>query len=152
MNTFLILPVILAFSVVSQGLLNKKVGAEQGLAFAVFLNAIVFLIVSGILFFISKNFSESVPAFLKLPTDSKNIFSIENAWYLIPGLCGFVLVLGIPWSLQNLGSAKTFIILIVSQIILSLLAEKFYFQNEVSLLKMAGALVALVGAVMVGLG
>ncbi len=152
MNSFLILPVILALSVVLQGMLNKKIAAEQSLVFAVFLNATVFLIVSGVLFFISKKYSESMPSFLKMPIDSKNIFSSDNLWYLIPGLCGFVLVLGIPWALQNLGSAKTFIILIVSQIILSLLAEKFVFNNDLSILKITGALVALVGAVMVGIG
>jgi len=148
MNLHLILPIFLGLSVVTQGVLNRKIAGDWGLSSAIFLNAVVLLVISLVFISGAKWMPQIFPEFLRLQN-----LEMENAkwWFLIPGLCGFFIVLGVPWSLQNNGPSKTFILLIVSQVVFSLLFEKFVFESSVSILKIVGACVAVLGAILVAL-
>jgi uncharacterized membrane protein YdcZ (DUF606 family) len=143
-NIFLLLlPLFVGLSVVTQGVLNQKANLYWDFATNLFVNALVFLVVSVALLFVAKVYPEWCPDYLK-----PRAFELDKFkwWFLIPGICGFFIVLGVPWSLETNGPSKTFIVLVVSQIILSLLLEKFVFAAPVSTLKLAGAIVAAVGA------
>lgn len=146
MNSFIVLPFIIGLAGVTQGILNRQVSASWGLAWAVALNALLFVVYSAVLLVFSHFAPQVLPEYLRVST-----FTIEKFkwWFVLPGLCGFLLVLGIPWSIQMMGPSKTFILFIVAQIVFSLLAEKFFFESEVSPLKIAGALLATAGAVLV---
>lgn len=149
MSSFLIIPVTLGLTVVVQGVLNRRIGADWGMPAAVLLNALIFFAVSLALYGWAKFSPESTPSLLRLPEN--HVRSME-LWYLIPGLCGFILVLGMPISLHQNGPTKTFILLIASQIIFSLGLEKFITGEFPGILKISGALLAVIGATLVALG
>lgn len=146
MNFYIILPFLIGLAGVTQGILNRQVSASWGLAWAVGLNAVLFIVYSGILLGILQLAPQFLPEYLRVSSFSFDKF---KWWYLLPGLCGFLLVLGIPWSIQSMGPSKTFILFIVAQIVFSLLAEKIFFDSNVSVMKIAGAFLAMAGAALV---
>jgi uncharacterized membrane protein YdcZ (DUF606 family) len=146
MNAFLLIPLILGLTVVLQGTLNKKIGESIGLVSAVFINAAIFFILSGILYVVSRWNPSLLPDFLR----PKGSLTIEKSWYLVPGICGFVLVTGLPIAIRQLGPAKSFILLISSQILVSLIFDHILGNNTTGL-KVAGALLILIGSMMVTL-
>ena len=132
---------------VIQGVLNRKIGETWGLGSAVLLNALIFFILALALFLAGKWVPESLPPFLRY-TDSRDF----KWWYALPGICGFLLVLGLPWSMRSLGASKSIVLLITAQVLTSVLADRFILDAEMSSVKMAGALIAMVGAGLVILG
>lgn len=148
MSIFFLIPLFLGVTVIAQGALNRSISVDWGLVSAVFLNAAVFLAVSFFLLLTNKYLPENLPDYLKLQNFDMSKF---KWWFLIPGLCGFFLVLGIPWSMQLNGATKTFVLLIVTQVVLSLLFEKFFMEINVSTMKIVGAFIAMTGAVVVAL-
>lgn len=148
MNSYLAIPIAIGFSVVIQGFLNRQIGLNWGLSAAVLLNAVVFFLPCLALYLWTRWTSQPLPPFLQFPAE---ITSSISWWYLIPGLCGFFIVVGIPISLFQVGPSKTFIILIVSQIVFSLALEKLISGHTPGFLKIAGALIAVLGAALVAL-
>jgi len=149
---FYAIPVILGLGVVIQGLLNRRIGAAIGLSTAVLINAIVFFVLSAAVIGASYLKPEIFPSVLKPPAASLREASLPGPsyWlYWIPGFFGFLLVLGVPFSIQQIGPSKTFIVLIVAQVLFSLVAEWFFFDASFSNMKMIGALLAVAGAVIV---
>ncbi len=147
-----LIPVILGLAVVIQGLLNRRIGLAIGLSTAVLINAIVFLTLSAAVIVISYLKPDLIPSMLRPPTTTLREASQSGPalWlYWIPGFFGFLLVLGVPYSIQNIGPSKTFITLIVAQVVFSLLAERLLFDTDLSPLKIAGALLAVTGAALV---
>lgn len=146
MNSYIILPMLIGLAGVAQGILNRQVSASWGLTWAVGLNAVLFIVYSAVLLVVMQFAPQVLPEYLRVST-----FSMEKFkwWFVLPGLCGFLLVLGIPWSIQMMGPSKTFILFIVAQIVFSLLAEKFFFDSSVPILKIAGAFLAIAGAALV---
>lgn len=144
MNLFYLLPVFLGITVVIQGNLNRQIGSLWGLPTAVLINAAVFFLCSFAFYLHSRAFPESWPEFLRVRPG----FSEWSWWYLIPGLCGFSLVLGLPWAFQNIGSAKSFILLVTAQVMMGLLWDAFVSKLAVSPLTLAGAGLTLAGAVL----
>lgn len=146
------IPVILGLGVVIQGMLNRKIGAAIGLSTAVLINAVVFLGLSGAIIAVSYLKPEIFPSMLKPPAASLREASLAGPsyWlYWIPGFFGFLLVLGVPFSIQHLGPSKTFIVLIVAQVFFSILAEWLFFDSSLSNMKMFGAMLAVAGAAIV---
>ncbi len=148
MNPFYFLVITLGTSVVIQGNLNRQIAGHWGLPTATLINACVFLALSGLLFLIMRAFSAGLPDFLRLPTQMPQI----QWWYLIPGFCGFLLVFGLPWAFQNIGSAMTFILLVSSQVVMGLIWDVFVSQLTISRMTLIGAAITLVGAVVTVLG
>ena len=146
MSPFILLPVFLGLNIVIQGVLNKNIGANWGLSTAVMLNATIFFVISASFLLLATLVPNCLPEFLRPSEISARQFKI---WFLVPGICGFMLVLGIPYSLQNNGPSKTFILLIVSQAIFSLLYEKFVLHGQIAFLKVVGATLAVLGSALV---
>lgn len=151
-SLFYAIPVILGLGVVIQGLLNRRIGAAIGLSTAVLINAIVFFLLSAVVIGASYIKPEIFPSMLKPPTTSLREASLDGPsyWlYWVPGFFGFLLVLGVPFSIQQLGPSKTFIVLIVAQVFFSLLAERLFFDASLSNMKLFGAMLAVAGAAIV---
>lgn len=149
MSSYLAIPIAIGLAVVVQGILNRQIGLNWGLSAAVLLNAVVFLFLCAGLYLWTRWTSEPLPSYLKFPEGPS---SPPAYWYLIPGLCGFFIVVGVPISLFQVGPTKTFIILIVSQIVFSLVMEKFISGDTPGFLKIAGGILAVIGAALVALG
>lgn len=136
---------------VVQGSLNNIIGQSLSLNRAILLNASVFIALSLSAYIFYKWAPDSIlqyfPEFLRLKNSETETIPFK-LWYLIPGICGFTLVMGLPLSIQNIGPAKTFVVLISSQIIFSLGSDYWVFHKTPSLTKLAGALLTLAGAVL----
>ena len=146
------IPVILGIAVVLQGILNRKIGGTIGLSTAVFINALVFLILSAALLATSYLKPHLFPEFLRVPSVSwKNALEQSNTslWlYWVPGFCGFLLVLGVPFAIHSIGPSKTFVVLVSAQIAFSVLLE-IAVQSELNPWKLLGAGLAMAGAYLV---
>lgn len=147
-----VVPVILGVAVVLQGILNRKIGSTIGLSTAVLINALVFVVLSGALFGLSYLKPQIFPEFLRLPPSPlKSALADGGAplWlYWIPGFCGFLLVLGVPFAIHAIGPSKTFVVLVSAQIAFSVLLE-LAVQSQLNPWKLLGAGLAMVGAYLV---
>ncbi len=145
-------PIILGAAVVIQGILNLKIGKAIGLLTAVLVNALVFFVLSGILFLLSYLRPQFFPLILRPPSSPlKGLLMTgePSAWmYGIPGFCGFLLVLGVPFAIHSLGPSRTFVILISAQIAFSVIFE-LAVQSNLNPWKFVGASLAMAGAYMV---
>lgn len=130
------LPALLGVVVVFQAGLNRKISAQWGLASAVFLNALVFTIIAGVVW-LKQNGKDQI--------DLKNI----SWWYVIPGIFGYMLVVGGPWAISRWGAVHTFILIISAQLLTSLIWDTQIEGLSVSPLRIAGIALAWIGAVMV---
>lgn len=145
MGFYYFVPIALGVTVLAQGILNRQFGAAWGLSTAVFVNAIVFFVLNGLLFAVAKLWPHILPEFLRY-RDAGTGFE----WtFLVPGICGFLLVLGLPWALDNIGPSKSFLLLIASQILSSLVADQWIFAQPVSTMKWIGGLITIIGTTMV---
>lgn len=142
MKAFLLVPVALGFLAVLQGVLNRRIAAEIGLASATVINNVVILAAGIALYFFVRWSPHSLPS----------IFSASNAgwripwWIILPGLCGLALVAGIPLSISKMGASSTFILLIGAQIIASLLWDIFIEKRALTLTQSLGAMLVFGGA------
>lgn len=145
MNAWMLLPPILGAAVVCQAILNWQFSESLGLATAVLINAGVFFAAAAMLWLGTRLMPDLFPDFLKPGPAGFE----ANATLLVPGLCGFLLVLGAPWSLQKVGPSMTFVLLVGAQIVLGVFADKWIFDLDPAWTKWLGAGLALVGAVLV---
>lgn len=141
-----LIPLALGLVVVLQGTLNRQIGEQWGLAMAVFINATVFFILSVGLFLVSRYFPDWVPEFFRYRAGVEG--REFKAIYLVPGICGFLLVLGLPWAIRNLGVGKALVILISSQVLVGFLWDQFIYKTQASGLKLVGALLSVLGAIL----
>lgn len=147
MNAWMFLPPILGAAILCQAILNRQFGESHGLATAVLINATVFFTASAMLWAGTRMVPDIFPNFLRPGTAAFD----ATATLVVPGLCGFLLVLGAPWALQKVGPSKTFVLLVGAQIVLSVLADKWIFDLDLSWTKWAGASLVLAGAILVAL-
>lgn len=139
------LPFFLGILAVMQGGLNRQISREWGLAGATLTNNFVLLVCGLALFFTTRFSPESVPAFFRPKTG----LSSFSWWYLLPGLCGFSLVTGLPFTIQRIGATRVFVGLIAAQLLTSLLWDARIENLPVTGTRVLGALLAFGGAVLV---
>lgn len=138
-----LIPIALGVGVVFQSTINRQMAEPYGLATAVLINAVVFFAFSLFFFFFAKYSTDLVPEFFKPKLET---FSFQS-FYILPGIFGFALVFGLPWSIKSIGAAPAFILLVAAQIACSVLLDIFYFHNLVNQYKIFGAVLTLCGAV-----
>ncbi len=145
MNIAFFVPLALGVTVVLQATLNRAIGHNHGLATAVLINAVVFFVLSLGFFLTGKYNPDLVPEFLRFRESS-----VPYSWYyLIPGACGFFLVLGLPYAIHHIGPSLSFLLLIASQVVVSLAFEIYLSGNVPSLLRLMGAALIVVGSILV---
>jgi uncharacterized membrane protein YdcZ (DUF606 family) len=143
MNAYFILPIIVGLSVVAQATLNRQMGEQYGLAATVAFNAVVFLVLSLGFFFVAQYNPTIVPEFMQVRKASE---AGSFHWsFLLPGLCGFFIVLGFPWSIQAIGPSASFICAVAAQILISLGLEFFQSGALPHPWKIAGGVLVLLG-------
>ncbi|MBC7372129.1 MAG: DMT family transporter [Bdellovibrionaceae bacterium] len=142
------LPLTLGILIVLQGGLNRQIGAHWGLGAAVLLNAGILFAVSALFYGILRWNPEWFPEFLR----PRSQVVAPSWWYLIPGVCGFCLVLGLPWSIQSIGSAKSFILVITAQICAGLVWDAVSTGVTPGVWKLIGGALTLLGSLFVIFG
>lgn len=134
----LLLPVLAGVSIVLQGTLNKNSAQQIGLASAVFLNALVFLVVSAVLWLFIKYNGVNFFGAAKSLADLK-------WWQYLPGILGFVIVLSTPLAIHYLGANLTFAVIICTQLAVSLLWDVAVTRTAPSITSLAGLTVMYAG-------
>lgn len=138
-NFWILVPVFVGGLVILQSVLNKNFGEQFGLSLAVTINATVFLVLSLGLLALSFKF-EFIPEFLKL-----KMHQYQFSWvHIVPGLCGFLLVLLIPWSILHLGAGLVYILLVASQLLLSALWDTLFHNTPLTPAKVISILLTVI--------
>jgi uncharacterized membrane protein YdcZ (DUF606 family) len=117
MKPILLVPVMVGAVVVVQAGINRLVAGKYGLPVAVFMNASVFLLTAGLLWAVARWRGADMPSGLALPASAPD-FAFEP-WFVIPGICGFLAVLGGPLAMAELGALRTFVVVIAAQVVAS---------------------------------
>lgn len=138
-------PALLGLAVVLQAGLNKRIAGQWGLSATVLLNAIVFAVVAALIYGLSIWKLDLFPENLRPLTSEKTVLW----WYIVPGLLGCLLVFGGPWAIGKWGAVHTFIMIISAQLLGSLLWDWQVEAMSISPLRLAGIVLAWVGAVIV---
>lgn len=143
---FVFLTILIGLATVAQGGLNKSIGSAVDLNLAVLLNSALVLVISGSFYFIARLIPEHVsPIFVPQPVDAQKVAPL--IWKIIlPGLCGFCIVIGIPWAMTKLGALKVFLFMIGSQLIFSSLWDYVVEGIPFTTRRILGAAITLVGA------
>jgi transporter family-2 protein len=137
-------PAFLGIFVVLQAGLNRRMAQAWGLPTAVFLNAIVFTVLAAGIFFASQSQGDAMPEVLRVRFDAK-AFAL---WFLLPGIFGFFLVVGGPWSISRLGAVQTFTLLISAQLATSLIWDRFVEDIAISPMRAIGVAVTWIGVLL----
>ena len=142
---YFILPVLVGAASVLQNTLNKRISESMGLALALLINSVVVLVFSAILFIVVRLLPDSsLPELFR----QKGGWSWSDPKLLIPSFCGFLIIAGAPWAISRIGATKVFILMIVAQILVSLLWDYWAESLPVSPLRLVGAALTLVGALL----
>ena len=143
MNWMLAVPVLVGAMTVLQGGLNKHLGSSMGLAAAVLLTCLVTTVI-GLALYAWVRVSPSIaPDFLQ----GEFNWQAFRWWMICPGLFGFGIVIGIPWAIPELGAAKVFVGIVAAQLVGSLVWDAFVEHNSPSTMRLLGAAITLLGAV-----
>ncbi len=129
----------LGAAAVVQGGLNRHVMAEWGLSGAILFNTAVLLVIALTFAAISHYF----PQFL--PNGSALKGGEFKWWFILPGICGFLLVTGIPAAIPKIGASGVFLSIIAGQLFFSLLWDIKVEQIEIEPQRVIGVLLALIG-------
>lgn len=129
---------------VAQAGFNKVIGDSWGFSASLLLNGFVFLGCNAVLFaavhIYPRYFSSEY-----LIQGSLNQF---RWWWLAPGVFGFLLVLGLAYSVLKIGATQTFVISVAAQIVFGLAWDLAVEGRHVAMTRIAGASLAFVGALL----
>jgi len=113
----ILLPFTLGLFAVLQAGLNRKIAGTWGLSRAVLINGAILFSIAMVLFLLAlSNRFSAIEVFHKNTLDGPFQY-----WFLLPGVLGFFLVLGIPWSISLIGSTTTFVTFVAAQLVASLI-------------------------------
>jgi transporter family-2 protein len=130
---------------IMQTALNREIGNQSGLAIAVLINAAIVVVFSVILVIIVRSVPDYFPSIFK----GAQLTFDWKWWYIIPGICGFCVILGLPFAMSRLGALNVFISFVTAQVMGSLLWDIFIDKIAMTTLKTVGAFLALLGIILV---
>ncbi len=146
MRWFILLPGILGVAAVVQGGLNRQLSNTWGLSSTALFNTLILLAAALFLFALARVRPDLLPDFFRI----KGSLDAFRWWYLIPGLCGLALVVGIPFAIHRVGAFPVFLGILGGQLVMSLIWDALVEHRPVTAIRMAGAALAIVSAWMVG--
>ncbi len=146
MRLFSFLPFLLGVAAVLQGGLNRQISGTLGLPQAALFNTLVLLGAVGALLAWARLHPEALPPLFQLRPG----WAQFRTWWVLPGLCGFALVAGIPWAISRLGAFPVFLGILGGQLVMSLAWDALVEHRPLTLIRLAGAGLALLGAWLVG--
>jgi transporter family-2 protein len=144
MPTELIVPLVLGIAAVLQATLNREIANHTGLAAAAALNMLVAAVLA--LAFAGFCALRKAPDGLLRWQVAGQDFRL---FWLLPGLIGFLLVLGLPWVIERAGALATFVVLVAAQVLASTLWDRFAAGIPLSMPRVLGALCTVAGVVLV---
>jgi transporter family-2 protein len=148
MRWMILIPGFLGVAAVLQGGLNRQIAARVGLPNTVLLSATMLLLASLALWVVAYRMPAALPWYLQL----KGHRGLFAAWWVVPGLLGLALVLGIPFAIERVGAFPVFLGVLAGQLLTSLVWDALLEGRPLTPMKVCGALLALAGAALVGRG
>ena len=73
-----------------------------------------------------------------------------RAWWLLPGIFGFCIVVGLPWAVGKAGALPSFVALVGAQMVTSALWDRIVHGTPLSASRAIGAAFAVVSVLLVG--
>jgi len=123
------------------------VGNSLDLNTAIFINSLVVLVISGSFYLFAKFFPQTVGAFFR-PQELDLQKISDLGWKVIlPGICGFTIVMGIPWAMSKVGALQVFLSMIFAQILFSSIWDLSVEGVPLSAKRIIGGVITLIGAV-----
>lgn len=143
-----ILSILVGTAIVVQSGLNRMIGEKEGLATALHLGNVVVLCTGAILLtliplLVKNDFTE----LLKFRFEPKN----WSWWYVIPGICGLMIITITPYAIHKVGAAKIFVAIIGAQVVVSLIWDYFVNSTPLDLWRVVGGILTCAGAVALSL-
>lgn len=143
MQVDFVIPFLIGIATVMQATLNKEIASHVGLAAATALN----MTIAALCAFAFAAWCATrgdANGFTKWAPD----LAAFRAWWLLPGLVGFAIVIGLPWSVQRIGALSTFVVLVAAQMIASALWDRFAAGIPLTPSRLAGASCTIVGVIL----
>jgi transporter family-2 protein len=135
--------VVVGLAVVLQGGFNRQVSTQWGLATTVFVNGIVFLVVSLALWGAMKLRPGVLPREF-LPPENPGAVAVWRV--ILPGVFGVVIVTGLPWAIARMGALGAILVLLVTQLVVSMIWDSTVEGVPIQPMRVMGAGLALAGA------
>lgn len=143
MQVALVVAFVLGIVGVLQATLNKQIAAHTGLAAATAINMLVATTCALAFALLCAMRGDQTGALRwSLPA------STFQVWWLLPGMIGFLIVLGLPWSVQRIGALSTFVALVGAQMLTSALWDHFATGIPLTASRIGGALCTIAGVVL----
>jgi transporter family-2 protein len=146
MSSAVIVPLLLGIISVLQAALNRRIASVWGLLPATLLNALVFTTCATVCVLFART-GKAPSADWMLPVSLRDM----RAVWLVPGLFGLAIVIGLPWSLERMGALGTFVSMIAAQMVTSVAWDYFAEGVAMSWMRVLGAGLAIAGAALVAL-
>lgn len=137
-----LVPLLCGLAVVAQGGLNKRFAGQWGLLSAVLMNMVVATVATFAVFAVAR----SVPALWPEAASNGARFPGFTVWHLLPGLCGVVIVVGMPWAIGRVGAVQSVLLLIAAQLATSLVWDAMVEGRPATVARVVGSAVAFTGA------
>jgi len=139
----LVLPLFVGTFSVVQNALNKQISNRISLPLSLLLNNAFVLLLSIAFFFALRTVpDETLPAMFR----TRNGITDPSAKFLVPGLCGFLLITLAPFAIERAGATRVFIGIVVAQIVVSMLWDSYAEAIPLTPTRLAGAGLAMAGA------
>ena len=137
----IILAVCIGASTILQGGFNRQITPHWDLATITLFNALVYIGLSVVVLLFAKKYPAMVPELLRPRADLAHF-----SWlYLLPGLCGFLIVIGMPVVILKIGAFKMILIVVTLQLIGSLIWDMIVEGIPFNWFRLGGALLAFAG-------
>lgn len=149
MNLAIALAILAGVFGVLQAGMNKEIADSLGFTASLLFNGFFFLAFNSLFFL----FVWWKPQSLGADFAIQWAFSDFRWWWVVPGFLGFALVMGLAVGVARIGATQTFVISVAAQVIASVLWDIYSGSGQpVTTLRVAGATVAFVGALLSTLG
>ncbi len=124
---------------------NKEIAKYWGYGGAVFFNSIVLCIASLILIIVVQMLPSQSSGLIQ-ELKPKWDLSKFSLWFIIPGIMGMSIVLGVPLAISKLGAVKVTVGVIGAQLLASLLWDVYAEGMPVQFTRVLGVTLAFLGA------
>lgn len=142
----LLLSFFVGAATVLQGGMNRQIAVSWGVPGAVLLNTVLYAILSLAIFWAARKFPSLLPAVLW----DRESFTNFSWWYLLPGLCGFLIVVGAPIVIARIGAFQFILGVVAVQLAGGILWDVMVERIPATSVRIAGAVLAFVSVAMVG--
>ncbi len=129
-------------AVVAQAGLNRRFAGQWGLMSAVLVNMVVATAATFAVYLAVR----AMPGLWPEAAEGQGRLGGFTPWHLLPGLCGVVIVLGMPLAMSRLGAVQSVLLLMAAQLITSLLWDALVEGRPATLPRVLGSGVAFAGA------